>query len=151
MIEDILVVLTGTIAMVVAVTIVYRLMPFRRAAPGKPGLAFLPKYRLPLQIALDAWQVEAELTALGFERLDTAGEQLVFVRGTLAADLANRSPRVRLGLRDAAEGGLELTLEATWIVGFDNGELWTCITGVAERLENPREDDGADDEPDSEP
>lgn len=153
MIEDILVVLTGTIAMVVAVTLVYRLMPFRLVAEQKPALAFLPKYRMPLNLGLDAWQIEAELAGIGFELENADAERLLFVRGSLAGDLANRAPRTRLGVREAAEGGSEITLEATWIVGFDNGEFWTFITEVGQRLENPRDsvEPEAEPEPESAP
>ena len=121
---------------VLAVTLSYRLLPFRNAGDRRPFFAFLPKYKIGITSSGSDQALEEKLAEYGFHKTKQKGATATFTRGSVLGDLSIELVRVDVGLTRLNDSELEVTLQAGWVAAFDTGDHWKLITELRSKLEN---------------
>jgi hypothetical protein len=129
-------ILVTAVVLVLVITAVYRLMPYRIASGKKPSFTLLPKYRKTIDTSLDFEQLDKELEQYGFKKSKSDGGTDYYTRGSLLGDFSVNLMKVRLGVSKPENGKAELTLEASWVVAFDTGDFWSFISELGRKLGN---------------
>ena len=119
----------------IAFTLVYKLIPYRRVGNSKPPIAFLPKYVKDIRLNLNQEELEAKLANFGFKKSSSKNGITYFQRGSLLGDFSVKLLKIKLGVAEPKNGMSEITLEAGWIVAFDTGDFWIFITELSTKLE----------------
>lgn len=123
-------------AIVVAITILYKILPFRSAGSTKPFVAFLPKYKKVLDIALPDDVIEEKLSIHGFKRIGDSNGVMTFSRGSVIGDISIKLAKVKIGVKNLSNAKLEVTIQAGWVAAFDTGDHWKFIMELCKQLEN---------------
>ncbi len=124
----------AAIAVIILITVLYKLIPFRETGERKPHLAILPKYKKRITHALSRQQIEQKLTELGFKKLDENDSTLKFSRGSILGDISIKLTRVDVGLQIISSSELEVTVQAGWLAAVDTGDHWSFITELCEKI-----------------
>ena len=103
---------------VAALTLVYRLLPYRDLADTKPMIAFFPKYRLDISAVKD---IELNLVQAGFHAIGS--DRPDWYRGRNFGDFSVKLTKLRLRISEDRQSAV-LATPFMGIV-FDAGDLWT--------------------------
>lgn len=123
---------------VVALTMSYKLVPYRQLSGKKPTLAIFPKYRTEVNWAssdLTLMEIEKKLEESGFRKSKAENEVTFFQRGHLLGDFSVKLMKVKCGISTPRRNMSTLTLEAGWVAAFDTGDFWTFLTELKQELE----------------
>lgn len=126
----------AALAAVTVITAIYKVIPYRLASGTKPFFTLLPKYRKPIDTSLDSEDIDKKLEQYGFKKTKSDGETSYYTRGALLGDFSVKLMKVKLGVSQQGDGKAGLTLEASWVVVFDTGDLWAFISELGEKLQN---------------
>ncbi|SFM70810.1 hypothetical protein [Marinobacter zhejiangensis] len=129
-------ILIVAVALVVVITAVYKVLPYRLASGKKPFFTLLPKYRKPIDTSLDVDQLDKKLAQYGFKKTKSDGNFNYYTRGSLLGDFSVNLIKVKLRMSKPQNRQAELTLEASWVVAFDTGDFWLFISELGQKLEN---------------
>jgi len=129
------------LAPVAMFTLAYKVAPFRAAGEKKPLLALLPKYRKRIRIGCTPSELESRLASNGFSKSGTKNNTTYYHRGSLLGEFSVKLIKVKLGIAELEDGMSDVTLEASWVIACDTGDLWLFITELSSKLEEtaPRE------------
>jgi len=117
-------------------TLAYKFAPYRSAGEKKPVIALFPKYRKRIQVKYTPDELESRLTSCGFSKSGVNNKITYYYRGSLLGDFSIKLIKVKLGVSEPENGMSDITLEASWVVAFDTGDLWTFITEISNKLED---------------
>ena len=123
------------LAIVVASSLCYQLLPYRRLVKQRPRWVLMPKYKHRLKPPQDLTQITTVLQGFGFEPVSVKGNQHHFRRGKLSEHNSIRRGRVELYLQQITTQQFELQLKAGWVALFDQGEHWLLATALVSQLE----------------
>ena len=126
----------SVVGILVIVTALYKLLPYRVAGTKKPFLALLPKYKKRVKHALTRQKLEERLAEFGFKKTREDDSLIRFSRGFVLGDISTRLAKVNVGLRTISDSEYEITVQSGWVVAFDTGDHWQLITELSERIEN---------------
>lgn len=123
------------VGILAAITILYKVLPYRQAGEKKPIIALLPKYKIQVQNNLNDDQIQTILSDLGFKRTQHSSTQSKFSRGSIIGDISIKLAKINIILSKISDNQQEITIEAAWVAAFDTGDHWQFITELAEKLE----------------
>ncbi|PQO40213.1 hypothetical protein [Blastopirellula marina] len=131
--------LLGSVA---AIAFAYQQAKLKPLPLRAPRLAWFPKYRCRCQLA-ESIRTSAEplreialrLEPLGFECDRQTPLALHFTRGQAQGDFHIRLAKLSVTVTIPAEGEVELTVKADWLVAFDTGDLWRQTDELKRTLE----------------
>lgn len=122
---------------IVCITFIYKLMPFRDLAHTKPALTLFPKYRTTLQLSdelSDDAKLEDRFSQLGFTLRKTDENKRIFYRGSLLGDFSVKILKLKCAVVTSPDS-TSLTIEAGWMIAFDTGDLWTFTSELKQKLQ----------------
>ena len=129
--------LVSITVIVAAITVLYRVAPYRELGDAKPRLAVFPKYRTSLDPpsgeSMEA--LEEKLAEYGFRKSRESEESVTFSRGSLLGDFSIRLAKMSLKIAKPIVPGTTARLEAAWVMAFDTGDLWDLLSELREKLE----------------
>ena len=123
------------VGVLVACTILYKLLPHHDVGLKKPLVTFFPKYKKRVKHTLSQYEVEEKLAAFGFKKTGGSGDLMAFSRGATLGDFSVKLSKVAVGLEKIADNEHEITIHAGWVVAVDTGAHWQFITELADRIE----------------
>ena len=126
----------AVVGMLMIVTALYKLLPYRVAGTKKPFLALLPKYKKRVKHSLTRAQLEEMLAEFGFEKVGGDKSLMKFSRGFVLGDFSIKLAKINVGLKTIADNEHEITVQAGWVAAFDTGDHWQLIAELGERIEN---------------
>ena len=130
--ETILIVVTALLA----ITVLYKVIPHRDLGVKKPFIAFLPKYKKNVKHSLNNSELEEKLAGFGFKKVKENDTSQVFTRGSVLGDISIKLAKVNVGLRKIGDNEHEVTVQAGWLAAFDTGDHWVFTKELSEKIEN---------------
>ena len=116
--DDIVFLVKLVVIVIAALTLVYRLLPYRDLADTKPMIAFFPKYRLDISTVKD---IENNLVQAGFHTIQN--DRPDWYRGRNFGDFSVKLMKLRLRISEDRQSAVLAT--PFFGVVFDTGDLWT--------------------------
>ena len=128
--------LVVVLAIVILITVGYRLLPYRKAGARKPFIAFFPKYKKTVKHSLTDRELEFMMSGLGFKSSRKTDDILTFRRGSVIGDISIKLAKINVAMCKIMPSEHEITVEAGWVAAFDTGDHWQFITELGEKIEN---------------
>ncbi len=117
-------------------TLLYKLIPYRRAGDRKPLIALLPKYKKTVHLKANKSELENKLSTYGFKKIRSVNKSTYYERGYLLGDFSVKITKIKLEVKEIYNDLAEITLAASWFAAFDTGDFWIFITELAKKLED---------------
>ncbi|NQT40024.1 MAG: hypothetical protein HQ581_21200 [Planctomycetes bacterium] len=136
-IERIIVIITIAVVVTFLITLFYKLIPYRRPREKKPLLALFPKYHSEVdwgEPEIGLAEIEERLAEFGFRKFKTRNGMTFFQRGHLLGDFSIKIVKLKCGISEPENGKSTITLEASWVAGFDTGDLWVFLSELKQKL-----------------
>ena len=126
-----------------AITMLYKVLPHRRMSEKKPLISFFPKFKtkvkLPSQL-LESENPEKELenalSKYGFIKKSKDGSVTKYSRGHILGDFSIKLAKVNLLVTEPESCCTEISIEAGWVIAFDTGDFWKFLTELKDKIEN---------------
>ncbi|MDH3972848.1 MAG: hypothetical protein OEV42_01095 [Deltaproteobacteria bacterium] len=130
------------VAAVSGITILYKVLPHRNIGTKKPVISLLPKYRtwvtLPSSVSNannPMEELEKILSKYGFIKKSQGGETSKYSRGHILGDFSVKLAKVNLLVTVPKSNGVDMFIEAGWVVAFDTGDFWKFLTELKQKIE----------------
>lgn len=124
------------VAVLLAVTLIYRIRPYAVLPERKPRFAVLPKYQAKWDLdGMTLEELESRLKACGYQKTKERENAIVFERGSVAGDFSVRALKSKLTVSKPFEVSTLATLEAAWIVAFDTGDFFERFGELKQKVE----------------
>ena len=127
----------------VAITLLYKVLPRRNLGEKKPFVSFLPKFKTSVKLptVLLASEnpekgLEVVLSEYGFIKKSKNNSITKYSRGHVLGDFSIKLAKVNLLVTEPKSGLAELAIEAGWVVAFDTGDFWQFLTELKAKIEN---------------
>lgn len=124
------------------ITMLYKLLPYRKPGDNKPFISFFPKYRTKVMLPSSVVKAESPekvleqiLSEFGFGKKSQGVVFAKYSRGHILGDFSIKLARVNLLVTSPDSDSVELSIEAGWVIAFDTGDLWKFLTELKEKLE----------------
>lgn len=126
------------LVVVVIVTLLYKLLPYRPLGDKKPFVSLLPKYKtyvsLPDSLS-ESTTLSQELAKYGFTIKSQTDEVVTYTRGHMLGDISIKLTKIDLKVSKPIANQSEFTIEAAWVVAFDTGDFWKFLRELKEKIE----------------
>ena len=126
----------SVVVVLLAITVLYKALPFRSLGTKKPFIAFFPKYKKNVIHSLSNEELEEKLANFGFKKNKESESFQKFTRGSVLGDISIKLAKVNVGLRRVAENEHEITVQAGWVAAFDTGDHWEFTKELSAKIEN---------------
>jgi len=126
----------STLGIVFLITVLYKLLPFRKAEGKKPSLAFFPKYKKRIKHSLSRSELEEKLSSFGFKKVKDEKTLIKFARGSVLGDISIKLAKINVALKEISEHEHEITIQAGWIAAIDTGDHWQFINELSNKIES---------------
>jgi len=124
------------VAVLAAVTILYKVLPHRDLGQKKPMFALFPKYKNEVPKPNSDYRVEEVMSSLGFEKKKDKSGSMTYSRGSIVGDISIKLMKINVTFSPTNDGCLPYTVEAAWVVAFDTGDHWEFTKQLGDKLEN---------------
>ena len=129
----------SVVIILVILTLLYKLMPFREMGKNKPGFALFPKYKTTISLSSSNNQntdyITQKLAELGFKVTSSKDGVTSYSRGSIMGDLSVKIAKVNLTFSMSSNSEGILTVGAGWIAAFDTGDHWQLLSEIKDRVE----------------
>ena len=119
----------------VAITVIYRLLPHRSLGKSKPSFALMPKYKQVVDTEKTNSEIEQIMSGLGFKKVKE-GAPLKYTRGSVLGDISIKLSKVDVHLSEISPKKREISIQAGWIAGFDTGDHWQFLYELSKKIED---------------
>jgi hypothetical protein len=124
------------VAVVLVISLIYRIRPYRELPDRKPHIAVLPKYQAKLNLAgMTVDELESRLNKCGYQKNKESDNAIVFSRGSVTGDLSVEALKSKFTVAKPFAESTQATLEAAWMVAFDTGDFFRLFGELKERIE----------------
>lgn len=124
------------LALLAAVTALYKVLPHREIGSEQPVFAPFPKYKNKVPAPDSDNRVEEVMSSLGFKKKKDRGGLTKYSRGSIAGDMSIKLMKVNVTFCPVSDGKLPYSVEAAWVVAFDTGDHWKFTKELGDKLAN---------------
>ncbi len=121
--DIIIAILAPAVIGLVALTIIYRIVPAKNVGPNKPGFVLFPKYKMTID---DVARFKMNLRAMKFKEV-APGK---FVRGHVLGDFIAKWAKLNVLLDEHTQTA---QLYSPLVILFDTGDLWAISRSLLKK------------------
>ena len=126
----------SVVVLLVAITALYKLLPYREMGDKKPFFALLPKYKAVIRSDSELPIDEKLLSDLGFKKVKQKESTVKYTRGSVLGDISIKLSKVDVYLTTVTATEKEIAVQAGWVAAFDTGDHWQFLNELSKKLEN---------------
>lgn len=126
------------VAIVIGITLLYKVLPYRALGNKKPPFALLPKYKTNIKLPSSVSSLEDvsnQLKNYGFELKSKTEDMGNYSRGHILGDFSVKLAKVNLKVTIPKENKSEFYIAAAWVVAFDTGDFWSFLNELKQKFE----------------
>ena len=127
----------------VAITLLYKVLPHRSIGKKKPFVSILPKFKTTVKLPATLLAsenpekgLEEVLSEYGFIRKSKNNSVTKYSRGHVLGDFSIKLVKINLLVTEPKSGSAEFAIEAGWVAAFDTGDLWQFLTELKTKIES---------------
>lgn len=124
------------VVLLIAITALYKFLPYREMGGKKPFLALMPKYKTVIKHDSESLNEEEILSGLGFKKVKQEASITKYTRGSVLGDISIKLSKVDVYLRSVSSTEKEVAVQAGWVAAFDTGDHWQFLSELSRKLES---------------
>lgn len=118
------------------ITALYKLLPYREMGSKKPFFALFPKYKKTIPSTTSDLNIEQLLNGLGFKKVKQDDSSSKYTRGSMLGDISIKLAKIDVYLKTISSTEKEVAVQAGWVAAFDTGDHWQFLNELSQKLED---------------